>query len=194
MAGAYAGHGPGAQRVDAAGGCGAARGHGWRAARSPAAAQESSHLLGIDLGLCGLATVESLQREGVPKDEGQTLRSAEVREPVPGEETGNGHTQTVPRRRKGLQTWCRSGLHLAVEQDGPVMVHDTDLPTAGMPIDPTGKGGVVRVASPEVFSSFMRDFFPSAAYHWGMGRGRPQSLSKACRRRLPVIRNSLCSA
>ena len=40
--------------------------------------------------------------------------------------------------------------------------------------------------SPEVFSSFRRDFFPSSAYHWGMWRGRPQSLSKASRRRPPA--------
>jgi hypothetical protein len=34
--------------------------------------------------------------------------------------------------------------------------------------------------SPEVCSSVVRDVFLSSAYHWGMLRRRPQSLSQRC--------------
>gem|GEM_PF-6889005 len=152
----------------------------------PAAAPEHRHLWGSALVMCGLAPVESLPREGVTKDEGHTLRRAKVSEPVPGEDPGNGHHQTVPRGRNGFQKGCRSGWHLAGEQDVPVGGHDTDLHTAGRQSSPTVKGGLGSVEAPEVFSSFMRDFFPSSAYHWGMWRGRPQSLSKASSRLPPA--------
>jgi hypothetical protein len=134
---------------------GAQRGRIDRGWRPHAAAQESSHLLGIALVIFGLAPVESFHREGVPKDEGHTRRSAKVSEPVPGEETFNGHNQTVPIRRNGFQKGFRSGCHIAVEQDFPVVVPDTDIHTAGMPIYPTVKGVLGSVESHEVFSSCM---------------------------------------
>lgn len=115
--------------------------------RQHAAAQEYSNLWGIDLVICGRAPVERFHREGVTKDEGNTLRSAKVSEPVPGEETCNGHNQTVPIGRNGLQKWCRSGFHMAVEQDFPVVVHDTDIHGAGMPVDATVKGVLIGVES-----------------------------------------------
>jgi len=144
-----------------------------------AAAQEPSTLWGIARVLLGLAPVERLPRAGVTKDAGPTRRSAQVSEPGPGEETCNGHHQTGPSGRNGVQKGFRSGLHLAGEQDGPVGGHDTDLQTAGMQSYPTVKGVLVSVEAHEVCSSFMRDFFPSSAYHWGMWRERPQSLSLA---------------
>src|SRR5262249_42544593 len=100
--------------------------------REHTAAQEGRHLVGIDLGMFGLAAVDGFHREGRPEDTGKALRGAEVREPVPGEEACNGHNQTVPRGRNGLQQWCRSGLHMAVEPDCSVMAPEPDVHTAGI--------------------------------------------------------------
>jgi len=43
---------------------------------------------------------------------------------------------------------------------------------------------LVGVEAPEVSSSLVGDFLPRSAYPSGMLRGRPQSLSKRCTRRL----------
>jgi hypothetical protein len=49
-----------------------------------------------------------------------------------------------------------------------------------MQVDPTIKLMLGGGESHEVFSSFVSDLFPSSAYHWGMVRRRPQSLSTPC--------------
>jgi hypothetical protein len=74
-------------------------------------------------------------------------------------------------------------LQVAVQQNFSRLAHDTDVQGTGMHIDPTIPGRLVGVESPEVFSSVVRDVFPRSAYHWGMGRRRPQSLSRAWSRR-----------
>jgi hypothetical protein len=51
------------------------------------AAQEHGDVLGLALIIFGLAAVDRLHREGVTKDEGNTLCSAKISEPVPGEDT-----------------------------------------------------------------------------------------------------------
>jgi len=131
----------------------------------------------------GLAAVDDVHREGVPEDEGHALRRAEISEPVPDEEAFTGRHQTVPIGRNGLQKWFRSGLHMVVEHDFPIVAHHTDVHTAGGQVDATVQGGLVGVESPEVSSSCVRSFFPRPADPWGMWWGRPQLLSRACRRR-----------
>ena len=60
-----------------------------------------------------------------------------------GEEACNGDNQTVPRGPNGCEKGFRSGLHSAVEQDFPVLAHDTDIHTAGVQVDATVKGVLV---------------------------------------------------
>jgi hypothetical protein len=115
-----------------------------------AAAQEYSNLVGSALVIVGRAAVERFQREGLTKDEGPTRRSAQGSEPVPGEETRHGHHQSVPRGCKSLPQWCRSGWHSAVEHDCSVRAHATDVHTAGVEVDATGKGVLVGVEAHEV--------------------------------------------
>ena len=65
--------------------------------------------------------------------------SAEVSEPVPGEDAFDSDNQTVPIGRNGLEKRFRTGFHIAVEQDLPVLVHEADIHTAGVQVDATVK-------------------------------------------------------
>jgi hypothetical protein len=84
--------------------------------------------------------MDGFHRESVPEDEGNALVSAEVSEPIPGEDAFNSDNQTVPIGRNSLEKGFRSGFHIAVEQDFPVMVHEADRHTAGVQVDATVKG------------------------------------------------------
>jgi hypothetical protein len=106
-------------------------------------------------------------REGVTEDEGTTLFSAQVSEPIPGEEAGNGHNQTVPIGRNSLEKGFRSGLHIAVEQDCPVVAHEANVHPAGVQVDATVKWVWVGVEAHEVSSSFVSGFFPKVSIPLG---------------------------
>ena len=119
-------------------------------------------------------------REGMPQHTGHPLCSPQSREPVPGEDTLASHHEPLTVRGDGLEKRGWSCLHRAVEPALTIVVHATALHGAGVQSDPPIKWVVVGVESPEVFSSFVRDFFLSSAYHGGMLRRRPQALSKHC--------------
>jgi hypothetical protein len=118
--------------------------------REHATAKESSNLVGIALVIFGLAAVDGLHREGMPEDKGNALRGAEVSEPVPGEDAFHGHNQTVPIGRNSLEKWFRSGFHIAVEHDVPVVAHDTDVQAARVQINTTVQWVLIGVESHEV--------------------------------------------
>jgi len=82
----------------------------------------------------------------------------QVGEPVPGEETLDGHNQMVTIGGDGLEKWCRGRWHIAVQQDFPLVAQDADVHGASMQVNATGKWVLCRVEAPEVSSSFARDF------------------------------------
>jgi len=139
-----------------------------RGLRKQAATEEHSHFVRIDLVIFGLAAVDGFHREGVTEDDGNALRGAEVSEPVPGEEACNGHNQTVPLGRNSFEQWCRSGLHIAVEHDGSVVAHKTDVHTAGVQVDATGKGGLRGVEAHEVSFLFSTWLFSLGQHTTGV--------------------------
>ena len=100
-----------------------------------------------------------MERAGPSTKGNPRLRTAGG-QPVPGEETCDGHHQAVTRGRHGLEEGCRSGWHGAVPQDVPRLVHETDRHAPGMQVDPAGQW-VRRVSNRlEVSSSLASDFFP----------------------------------
>src|SRR5439155_2608751 len=60
-----------------------------------AAPQEHGDLVGVDLVVLRLPTVDRLHVECVPEDEGDALRGADVGQPVPGEDALDGHHDVV---------------------------------------------------------------------------------------------------
>ena len=72
---------------------------------------------------------------------------------VPGEDACNRHHQPVAIGGNGLEKGVWSGVHVAVQQEIPLLVHDTDIHAAGMPVDPAVKWVRRGIESPEVSSS-----------------------------------------
>src|SRR5262249_20560895 len=107
----------------------------------------------------------------MPQDKSNALLRTQVGEPIPGKYALDGHDKLLLIRGHGFEKGFRSSFHIAVEQDFPVVVHEADIHGARMQINATVKGVLVGVESHEVFSSFMSDFCPRSAYHWGMRRG-----------------------
>jgi len=114
----------------------------------------------------------------VTEDEGNTLFSAQVSEPIPGEDAFNGYHQTVPIGRNSLEKWFRSGFHIAVEQDVPVVAHEADVHTAGVQVDATVKWVWVGVEAHEVSSSFVSGFFPKVSIPPGYAAGEASIIIK----------------
>jgi hypothetical protein len=85
--------------------------------------------------------------------EGNTLCYAQSGEPIPGEEACNGHAQPRTRGGNGLEERCRSGGHVAVQDEVTVVAEDADRQRAGMPVDPAVTGVRRGVEAPEVSSS-----------------------------------------
>jgi hypothetical protein len=115
----------------------------------------------------------------VAEDERALLFGTQVGEPVPGEEAFNGHDPTVTIGCHGPEKGVGSGLHVAVQHDFTIVAQDADVHAAGMQIDTAVKWVWMGVESHEVSSFVVNRVFPPPAYHWGMLRGRPHTLSKA---------------
>jgi hypothetical protein len=70
--------------------------------------------------------------EGMTQHEGNPLLSTEISQPVPGEDTFDRHHEAVTIGCNGLEKRVGRRFHVAVHQDFPVMVHDTDVHAPGM--------------------------------------------------------------
>ena len=99
--------------------------------KHPAAAQGGNRLR-VDCVSFGRAAVKGFHRARVSQDKGHSFLSAEVGEPIPGEETCNGHDKAVAVGRNGLEKRCRSGVHIAVYEPLALLTHDTDVHASGM--------------------------------------------------------------
>jgi hypothetical protein len=66
---------------------------------------------------------------------GRLDRGSALRPPLPGEEALNGPHQAVAVRRKGLETWLRSGVPMAVSKHVSVVAHDAHVHGAGVPVE-----------------------------------------------------------
>ena len=105
-----------------------------------------------------LPPLDGLHVEGMPEHAGNPLLSTESSEPGPGEETCDRHHEAVTRGCNGLEKRVRSRLHVAVHQDFPGMVHDTDVHAPGMEVDPAVKWVWLGGEAPEASSAFVSGF------------------------------------
>jgi hypothetical protein len=79
---------------------------------------------------------------------------AEVRQPIPGEHTFNGHGEIVPIGRHDLEQRLRAGVEMAVDHDCTISVQEADLHHSRMQVDAAVMVMRFGVEAPEVSSSF----------------------------------------
>jgi hypothetical protein len=144
-----------------------------------AAAEQGGHLVRVDCVIVGLAAVNGFHSARVSQDTGNIFVSAEIGEPIPGEETVNGHDKAVAVGRNGLETRFRSGLHMAVSEHLAILTQDTAVQASGLSIDTTVKLMLVGVEAHEVSSFLGNLHFPRPAYHCGMLRGEASIIIRA---------------
>ncbi len=99
--------------------------------REHAPTLEHRDVLGIDSVVFGFAAIDGFHGEGMTQDEGNTLPSAQVSEPVPREETFHADDEVLLIRSNGLEKRFGSRLHMAVQHDLPVLIQDTEGPWCG---------------------------------------------------------------
>jgi hypothetical protein len=75
-----------------------------------------------------------IERAG-PRTTGMPSSAQRSASQVPGEEAFNRHHQPIAIGGNGLENGVWSGFHVAVQQDIPLLVHETDRHAAGMPVD-----------------------------------------------------------
>jgi hypothetical protein len=102
--------------------------------------------------------MDGLHGEGVTQDKGNTLCSTHIGQPVPGEETLNRDNEALTRGRNGLEERFRRGLHIAVQQNFPLLTQEADVHGAGMQVDPAIHWVWVGVEAPKVSSSLVSGF------------------------------------
>jgi len=61
------------------------------------------------------------------QDEGNALCSAEVGEPIPGEDTFNGGDEAVTVGGNGPEEGFRGGFHVAVQHDFAIVTQDANV-------------------------------------------------------------------
>jgi hypothetical protein len=100
------------------------------------APQEHRDLLGVDPIVLGLPTVDGFHVQGVPQDERDAIASAEIGQPVPGEDALHGHDDVRTVGGDRGEERLRRGLHLPMEEDGALLVQDAHVHRSGVQIDP----------------------------------------------------------
>jgi hypothetical protein len=109
--------------------------------------------LGVDLVVFGLTPRNRFHLQGVAQDNRQPCLCTQVGEPVPGQDTFDGDDQILTLGGHSLAEHLRTGLHVAMEQDLPVLTQDTHVHAARMEIDPTRRFVLCGIKSHEVSSS-----------------------------------------
>jgi hypothetical protein len=89
----------------------------------------------------------------MPKHTGHAFASAEVGQPIPGQEAFDADDQLGPVGRNGLEKWLWARRHVSVHQHLPIPVEETEVHGAGMQVDATITLVLFGVASPEISSS-----------------------------------------
>ena len=116
--------------------------------------------------------MEGLQGARVPEDTRPACAGTQLGQPVPGDAACHTDTQVLPGGGESCEKGGWASRPLPVHKDGPILVDDAEVQGVGMQGDAAVTLVLLRIASPEVSSSLLRESLPLSAYHGGMlGRG-----------------------
>ena len=133
------------------------RGGRARGLREQTPAEPHGNLVGVARVVFRLAARDRCHRPRVPEDTRAPCWRTQVREPVPGAETCDGHDHRGPLGPHGLEKRLRTGWHVPGQPDRALLVQATEVPAAGMEVATAGQWVLGGGASHEVASSFARD-------------------------------------
>jgi hypothetical protein len=91
--------------------------------------------------------MDGFHLKGMSQDEGNALLSTEIGEPIPGEDTFNGHHEPLPIGGDSPEEGFRSRFHMAVQHDFPIVAQDADVHGTGMQVDSAVKRVLMGVES-----------------------------------------------
>ncbi len=144
-----------------------------------ATAQKLGDLERIDLVVLGLAAVDGLHVEGMPEDEADTLRGAEVGEPVPAEHAFHGDGEVFAIGLEQSKERCWLGGYVAVDQGFALTIDDADVHGSGVQVDSAVVPVLLVVESHARPPFALVNDYPPAYRVGALGRGasnRVQSL------------------
>jgi hypothetical protein len=135
---------------------GAGRPHGRRrdsGLREPTTAKPRRNVWCIDRVVCGLAPMARRHGEGMPSTQGLPSCAQRAASQVPGEETFDPDDDILAIGCESREQRVWGGWQVTVHQHFPSLVQEAEGHGAGVPVDATGKLGLLGVQSPEVSSS-----------------------------------------
>ena len=112
-----------------------------------AASEEGCYLIGVDLVVFGLAAMNGFHVECMAKDKGDLLISAEISNPVLGEDALNGNDNVLTIGSNGLQKDIRVCLDVTVQEDLSLLIEDAEIHCSCMQIDTAVKLVLMGVKS-----------------------------------------------
>jgi hypothetical protein len=121
--------------------------------RAHPAPEPDGDLVCLNRIVVGLAPGDRLPVERVPEHARNPLLSAEVRAPVPGKATRDGHAASGALRCHRPEACLWTGLHVLMAQDLPSRIQDADRHAAGLQSDAARRVVRLGVQSPAVASS-----------------------------------------
>jgi len=127
------------------------------------------------------------------QDEGNAWFSAEIGEPLPGEDTFNGHHEPLTIGGGSPEEGVWSGFHLAVQHDFPIVAQDADVHGTGMQVDSAVKLMLIGVESHEV-SSIIVNLFSTTSIPPGYAEGEASYIINRLQPTASSVRSYLASA
>jgi hypothetical protein len=96
--------------------------------------------------------VDGSHVEGVAENEGNIFFIAEVSEPIPGEHAFYGNDDVFAVWFDSLEEGIGLSVDIFVEQDGSVLIEDTEIHGSGMKVDAAVEFMLLRIESHEASS------------------------------------------
>jgi hypothetical protein len=127
--------------------------------------------MGIDLVVFGFAAVDGFHVEGMAEDELDPLLGAQIGQPISTEEALDGNDQVWAEGFNGFQKSLRTGSQVAVKQDLPLLVEDTQIHRPSVQIDAAVIGMGLGVESHQASSLWKLDTSGSIPNFYAPGGG-----------------------
>ena len=109
--------------------------------------KQGCYLICVYFVVLGFAAMDGFHIESVAQDEGNILFTAEIGEPVPGEDALNSHDDVLSKRSDSLQEGVGICFDVPVQDDFAFLVENAQVHCPGVQVDTAGKFVLLGVKS-----------------------------------------------